>query len=668
MSGKLFRRLARDNMRKNSKLYVPYLITCTVSVAMYYIIKSLSVNPGLDDMYGAAAVKSTMELGTGVVAFFSVIFLFYTNSFLIKRRKKEFGVFNILGMEKKHLAKVMVWETLNTAVISLAAGLAVGIALDKAVFLLVRKIIGGGAELGFFVSSEALAATVMIFAAVFMLILINNIRQVRKADPAELLSASNAGEKEPKTRWLMALLGVACIGTGYGMSITIENPVASLTFFFVAVLLVIAGTYLVITAGSIAMLKILKKNKGYYYKTKHFVSVSGMIYRMKRNGAGLANICVLSTMVLVMISSTAALVAGMEHAIQERYPEDFAVECAVGQETEVTDKVKAVCREENMPVDEAYQNTYLAFAAIRSDDGYRVKKAAADANDMVAAVKDLAVLCIIMEDDFNAIEGKDLHLADDEVFIYSPDGEYKESTVDLIGREYSVVAPAGMDPGKYRKIRSVPSGGADRYYIIVPSMADMQRLYAIQADVYGDNASDIQFRYAFDTTAGTEEQRSFLAALTNSMEDVEGTVSIDSRIDGRDSFIALYGSLLFIGVYLGLLFSIVTVLIMYYKQMSEGYEDREKFRTMRNVGMTETEVKSTIRSQVLTVFFIPPVMAGIHLAASTPMIHKILTLINMNDLRIFITSIAICYLAFVVLYIMSYIITSKSYYRITSDR
>ncbi len=297
-------KLAASNIRKNRKTYIPYVFTCILTIAMFYIVKSLSLNPGIDEMAGGDTISYTMLLGSWVVALFAFLFLYYTHSFLIKRRKKEFGVFNILGMEKRHLAAVLSWETVYVFLLSLTAGIGLGIALDKMMFLLIGKLLGVDVVLGFFISSKTILMTVELFAAIFVLILLNSVLQIHISNPIELLQAGSAGEKEPKTKWLMALLGLACTAAGYAIAITVQDPVASVMLFFVAVLLVIAGTYMLFTAGSIAFLKMLRRNKKYYYKTRHFTSVSGMIYRMKQNAAGLANICILSTMVLVMVSAT----------------------------------------------------------------------------------------------------------------------------------------------------------------------------------------------------------------------------------------------------------------------------------------------------------------------------------------------------------------------------
>ena len=321
-----YTKLAASNIKKNSRTYIPYIITCIITAAMFYIINSLSNNESIKKLYGGETILITLGYGTYVTAIFAFIFLFYTNSFLMKRRKKEFGVLNILGMEKRHISKVLLLENIYIAFITMLLGIIIGMVLDKAMFLILTKMLGAEHSPGFYISKEALIHTVIFFRHnFFFCIYLNSLRQIHLSKPIELLNGGNVGEKEPKTKWFMAILGVICLAVGYYISVTSKNPVESLSSFLIAVILVIAGTYLIFIAGSIAFLKSLRKNKRYYYKTKHFTAVSGMIYRMKQNAVGLANICILSTMVLVMISSTSSLVFGMNDLVKTRYPNDITI-------------------------------------------------------------------------------------------------------------------------------------------------------------------------------------------------------------------------------------------------------------------------------------------------------------------------------------------------------
>lgn len=377
MNKLFYPKLAASGLKKNRRLYIPYLLTCIFTVAMFYIVKSLSLNPGLSDMIGDATMTFTMKFGCVVIGLFALIFLFYTNSFLMKQRKKEFGLFHILGMEKHHLYRLIAWENLYAAIFTLTAGLLFGIALDKAMFLLVSRMIGGEIPLGFFLSPRAVVETMVLFLGIYTLIFLNALRQIKTANPIELLHAGNMGEKEPKAKWFMAILGLLCTGAGYYLAITTENPVTSLFLVFVAVILVVIGTYLLFTAGSIALLKVLKSHKGYYYKTRYFISVSGMIYRMKQNAVGLANICILSTGVLLMVACTTSLMVGMEDIIRSRYPNQLALYADdENLETagEAVEAVKQLQKESGIEATQEVEYRYLAFGAILQEDTFLVTR------------------------------------------------------------------------------------------------------------------------------------------------------------------------------------------------------------------------------------------------------------------------------------------------------
>ena len=367
MRGILYPKLAFENIKKNSQSYVPYMLTCVLTVAMYYIMKSLSMNKGLVNLMGEAEVAYTLKLGTHVIEIFSFIFLFYTNSFLMKNRKKEFGLFNILGMEKKHIARIIAWENIYVTVISLAAGFGAGILLDKLMYVILLRILGAEIALGFYISEKAIIHTAVLFGILFFLIFLNALRMIHLSKPIELLKGGNTGEKEPKAKWLAALLGILCLGGGYYIAVTVKNPVTALTLFFGAVLLVIAGTYLTFTAGSIALLKILKANKRYYYRTNHFISISGMLYRMKQNAVGLANICILCTMVLVMISSTSSLMIGSEDILNKRYPMQINIYQILGDENDrekMVELVHSKADEADIEITAEKDCLYLEFAVV----------------------------------------------------------------------------------------------------------------------------------------------------------------------------------------------------------------------------------------------------------------------------------------------------------------
>ncbi len=660
MKMSFYPKLAAGNMKKNARTYVPYMLTCIITVAMYYIVKSLSQNPGVKEMIGGGYLSELMFIGSHVVALFAVIFLFYTNSFLVKRRKKEFGVFNILGMEKRHLAWVLGWETAYLALGSLVLGLLLGIIMDKAMYLLVGKIIGGGVPLGFFVSARVIGQTVQIFAVIFLLICINAIRQVHVADPIALLQAGNAGEKEPSTRWLLALAGLVSVGGGYYIAITVSDPVASLLLFFVAVVLVIIGTYLLFTAGSIALLKILRKNRKYYYRTRHFVSVSGMIYRMKQNAVGLANICVLSTMVLVMVSTTTSLMIGMEDVVRERYPADIMVyfkEDAPQGNQAYIEAIRALQRERGLAVENEMAYLYLGLSA-----SHEYKYEESHEIGVTSALDSMDELFLITLDDYNAVMKERKTLEEGEVMVYSNRTSYDLPVFKLLGREYRVAEKLDSFVGNGQYSANM----CNTIYIVVPDREALLEIYDAQRELPGENARGIRQVYGFDMDADEEEQNAFYNALLDCMAQNGISAVTEARAEAKSSFISLYGGLFFIGVFLGVLFVMATVLIIYYKQISEGYDDRERFSIMQKVGMSRDEVKSAIHSQVVTVFFLPLIVAGIHVTAAFPLISKLLVLMQLTNTKLFIACTGACFLVFAVMYVFVYNLTARTYYRIVS--
>ena len=660
MNNRFFPKLAASNIKKNGKAYIPYILSCVMTVAMFYIVKSLSYNPGLKNMVGSSTMMTMMSMCSVMIALFAIIFLFYTNSFLVKRRKKEFGVFNILGMEKSHIAKTMAWENFYVTLISIAGGLVIGIALDKAMFLLIAQVLNEEISLGFFISDKAIISTVVMFCIIFLLILLNSIRQIQTANPIELLTAGNAGEREPKTKWILTILGLLSLGTGYYIALAIKNPITALVYFFFAVILVIIGTYMLFTAGSIALLKILRKNKKYYYKTKHFTSISGMIYRMKQNAVGLANICILSTAVLVMVSSTSSLMLGMQDVIATRYPDDFIVysnETSEERAYESFDAIRELQEEQNLNVTSEREYRYLVFPAFINGDTFEVTR---DAN--FSSLGNLNNLIFVSLSDYNRVMGTDKTLAEDEILVYSDRLQFNYPTLKIFDREYSVKEKIDEFIGN----GLIVAVAANTQFIVLPDGTDIDELYALQKEALSDGASEIQYYYGFNSDADEETQRAFYRTL---LEDYvghgyEGT--IESKADSRSEFVGLYGGFFFIGIFLGVLFIMATVLIIYYKQISEGYDDKQRYEIMQKVGMTHQEIKNSIHSQVLTVFFLPLIVAGIHIAVAFPIINKLLALLNLLNVQLFLTCTVVCYVVFAVMYLLIYLLTARTYYKIVS--
>lgn len=646
----LYARLATDNIKRNSQTYIPYIITCVITTAMAYIIRSLSLNNGLDKMNGGYALKDILAFGSHVTRVFAFIFLFYTNSFLMKRRKKEFGLFNILGMEKRHIARVLFLETLYTAFISLVAGFGVGILLDKLLFLAITKMLRGNVQLGFRVSWESIVMVSVFMLFTFLMIHLNALRQIHLAKPVELLQGSNMGEREPKAKWLMAVLGVGLIGAGYYISIVTKNPLQALTMFFVAVLCVIIGTYFLFAAGSIALLKLLKKNKKYYYKINHFTSVSGMMYRMKQNAVGLANICILSTMVLVMISTTSCFMAGLNGIINARYPYEFSVRAF---DDDMPKKLERFFEENDTDVTETKTYTSLVFETIRDGNSFIIPE------EYTMDMEYLTELGVIDLADYNQLTGKNVELSDDSVLLWTDDKDISFDEFTVINKTYSVA----------QQLEEYPintTGVVKSVCLVVKDRAAVEELYNIQKEVYGDMASDIWKYYHFNVGNKVDQEK-----LANELHsymtgnDVHG-YSIDTKYGAFEDAIGLYGGLFFLGIFLGTLFMMETILIIYYKQISEGFDDQKRFKIMQNVGMSKAEVKKSIHSQIITVFFLPLITAGVHTGFSFPLIKRMLLMFHMKDTVLFALCLLICFGAFALIYALIYGITARTYYRIVS--
>lgn len=663
MNKLFYPKLAAGNIKKNGKTYIPYIFTSILTVAMFYIIRSLSLNEGISSLVGADSIAVTLSLGSWIVGIFAVVFLFYTNSFLMKQRKKELGLYSILGMEKKHIAKVIGLETVYIVIISFALGL--GILLDKAMYLIILRIMDADAALGFYVSKRAALSAVALFSAIFLLIYLNSLRQIHFSKPIELLRSRSCGEKEPKAKWIIALLGLACLGGGYYLSVTTQNPVSAIMLFFLAVVLVIIGTYLVFTAGSIVFLKLLRKNKRYYYKTRHFISVSGMIYRMKQNAVGLANICILSTMVLVMISSTVSMQIGMEDIINHRYPFDIMIYTDADENNRTEDTAIKEIDKSGLTIKKQISYRYVNFSALRNGSVFEVREV--DESDL-EDFNNLNSLFIIPLADYNELTGSEKTLEDDEVFVYSNSRDkYEEKTLTVFDSTFRVKSLISDFPGDGIMSAYITSS----HFVIVKDMDIVTDIFEKQKSIYKDNASEIKLCIGADVSGNEAEQTELVDNISNALSDYNsGEISYSYMVDGKagseKSFSAVYGGLLFLGIFLGSLFTMATILIIYYKQISEGYEDKERFEIMQKVGMTGAEVKQAIHSQILTVFFLPLITAGIHVVFAFPIISKILFLLNLYNTRLYIICTAGCFAVFALMYALIYSLTAKVYYKIVS--
>lgn len=656
MSRGFYWKIAVSNIKNNRKTYIPYMLTCILTIAMFYMILSLAGNAGLEKLMGSMTVVLTLRLGCIVTGIFAAIFLFYTNSFLIKRRKKEFGLFNILGMEKRHLGRVIACETFCILVFSLALGLGIGMLGDKLMFLILVNLFNGEIPLGFDIKLSVIIPTILFFCAIFILIFLNSFRQIHLAKPIELLHGGELGEREPKTRWLLAFIGFVCLGSGYYIAVTTLDPLQAILLFFVAVILVIIGTYCLFTAGSVAVLKLLRKNKGYYYKTKHFISVSGMIYRMKQNAVGLANICILSTMVLVMVSATMSMYLGGKEMMEHRYPREIIIN-EINGKPDMIQEVNGVLEEMGLSPRDSFDYRYLEYTVYQNENAF------------VTSLPDsshMSVVCTVMVlplEDYNRISSQSYTLeSSDEILIFSSSSEFRWDSLELAGEEYHI----------RDRLDSFPYNGAmyanmvDSYILVVQDMDVLNQMYEDQLEVYQENASDLRQYYGFNLDVENDTVIQAFQNIRQTLSSREFAGSIENRTEGETEFMGMFGGFFFIGIFLGLLFIMATILIIYYKQISEGYDDRTRFEIMQKVGMTRGEIKKSIHSQVLTVFFLPLVTAGVHVAFAFPFISRILRVLAMQNDTLFALCTLGCFLVFAVFYAVVYSLTARVYYRIVS--
>lgn len=642
MNNFIYEKLAVTNLKNNRKTYVPYIFTGVLTVMMFYIIDALSRGKGITQ----DTLKICLQYATGVIVVFAVIFLFYTNSFLIKRRKKEIGVYNILGMGKRHIARMMAVETILTAGISILGGLVFGIIFGKLMYLLLLKILHNSVDMQFSVNGTAIVQTVILFAGIFLLTYLYNILQIQLVNPVELLHGGNQGEKEPKSRWLLVIIGVAALGNGYRIALTTEAPLEALLKFFIAVICVIIGTYALFIAGSIVVLKILRKNKAYYYNPKHFTSVSGMIYRMKQNGAGLANICVLSTMVLVMVSTTVSLYAGMEDILGSRFPRDVSIVCKqadVDHEEIIERLLKEQCEKAGVKITDRVWYRYGSMnAVLKGDKLENVNQYYPDNHFYYVEM--------MTQDEYNRIEKRNVSLEEQEILTYTTNSKCGKKEINIAGRNYQVKK-------ELSEMTSQPKSTAEMYNTLYIVFANAEQIERIEPFSYADK---------FNLKGDDGKQKEALEQIQNEFYEKIPDGMMESRMLSRSSFYELYGGLFFIGIYLGSMFIMATVLIIYYKQISEGYDDRERYQIMQKVGMSKKEVKRSIRSQVLSVFFLPLIVAVIHVAVAFKVMTKILGVLNLTNVSLFAVCTIITIAVFAVFYIIVYSITAKEYYRIVN--
>lgn len=665
-------RLAADGMRKNRRLYRPYLFTCIGMVLMTYIISYLESSDVVRALHGGDTLQELMASGEYIILFFSAIFLFYTNSFLIRRRKKEFGLYHILGMGKKNLGRILLWETIFTALISITVGLAGGVVLSKLAELGLINLMKEDVDYTMSVSLNGILTTAASFALIFLLLFLNSLRQIWFSGAISLLKSESAGEKPPKANWFLGILGVLVLAGAYYLAATIEDPYTAILVFMAAVLMVIAATYLIMIAGSVLFCRILQKKKSYYYKPVHFVSVSSMAWRMKRNGAGLASVCILATMVLVMISTTSAMFLGVEDTVQNRFPRDINLAVVRHKNQDISqediglfsDVIDQVLERHGAEKSRVMSYRTSAVSGFLREGTVYLDSELPDGVDF--GISDNHQIYLIPLEDYNNLNGRDVSLAEDEVLVYGYRMDYDSDTFGFAGKtQYRVKE-------HLKESFLIPDMAMDRMPPLMVVVPDLSTASEGLVNSEGKNMTVKKWNYCFDCSADDTEDIEIKEELKTAIGNLDSDgvrdwgYTLDCQPQERQDSYNLFGGLFYLGIFLSIVFLFAAVLIIYYKQISEGYEDQARFEIMQKVGMTKRDIRKTINSQILTVFFLPLLMAGLHLAFAFPIVEKLLLLGGLNNHRLFLGTTLGCFLVFAVFYVIVYRLTSNAYYQIVS--
>lgn len=664
MNNLLYARLAKTNLSKNRQNILPYLLSCIGTVVMFFIMDTLAQGSGFDSMIGKDTILTVMGMGTYIIGLFAVIFLIYSNSFLAKRRKKEFGLFQILGMEKKHLAKILFFESLYLWAVSLGIGILLGVLLYRLQFLVLIKLTGLNGTIDFAFSAKAVGSTMLLFGQIFVINFLLSLRQIHVSQPVELLHGGAQGEREPKTKMLTAVFGFMLLGVGYYLALTCQSSMDALDKFFIAIALVMVGTYCLFSAGSIAFLKILKKNKNYYYQTRHFTSISGMLYRMKQNAVGLANICILSTGVLLVISISTCLWTGIEEVTYTRFPHQISIEANTGVSgiMETVEPVSQKMIEEvKTGIDQHLEEKQLK-KEYESDQRYYVMLAAVDRNKVEKTQPDDAaastLIKIMEESEYKQVTGEQVELEPGQALVFqAKQKNYGYDTIELGNQTYEVKK---WNTDKKSYILDEKTQVYETMTVVTRNKEAKEAYAAVQ----GKEPEGYSWEYALDLTGDAGEQIAVGDELETILTESSFNGWLEVREKERNTVYSLYGSILFLGVFIGALFLMGAVMIIYYKQVSEGFDDRKRFQIMQKVGMSRKEIRQTIQSQVVTVFFLPLVAAVIHTMAAFPFTKRIMALMNFPDSNMFLAATGMTIAAFTVVYLIVYVLTARAYYKI----
>ena len=688
MNKGFYLKMAWGNIRKNRNIYLPYLLAASVMTALFYIQGSLCDMVDISSMKGKRMMSSLLGISTPITGIFSLVILFYVNSFVMKQRKKEFGLYNVLGMEKRHLVRLMSVEILLVAVFSLVFGISGGALFSQLFFLIFYKMIRMEADLTMVIPRGAVIETLTLFGSLFCLVLLYDIVAVIRTRPVELLKSESQGEREPKVHGLAALIGVAALTGGYVIAQKVESPMEAMLWFFAAALLVIIGTYGLFMAGSIALLKWMKKRECFYYRPSSFISVSGMLYRMKQNAAGLAGICILSTMVMVTIGASLCIFSGVGEGVREEYPREYFLQMHYSEDlkpetyqdttSDVKKLVEAQMEENGSRVENMLSYTRCNMVYRKGKDGYEAEMGdLADTNDY----ENLVYVQYLLREDYEANTGKKTELPDDVAAFYESEEGLIPGETLLFG-DYSIKGKRLEEPVE-TAVASRYSGIKKRVQVLLPGIEEMEKLteslgknfetyYGLEEGEGPSATYFLGWNYYFDISGKQEPAEEFLEKLRSSWETEKASEwayisAFQNRTEEEEYLFQEYGTILFIGFFLGLIFLLATVLIIYYKQVTEGYDDRKRFVIMQDIGLSQAEVKKTIRTQVLLVFFLPLGAAGLHMAMAFKVLVKMMALFSAYNIKLFSLCIGLTVAVFALVYFLVYTVTARIYYKIVSN-
>lgn len=653
-------KLAKNNLKVNRSIYFPFLLSMIFLVVMNTIMQILLNNKGMSDLPGASSAKELFDLGSIIILIFSFIFSIYTNSFLLKQRKKELGLYNVLGLGKKEIRYVLFFEILIAYIITMIVGLLIGTIFSRLCFLILKNMASLGANFTFSVNLDSYVLIMSYFLLIFVLLFLWNSWQIRRMNPVELLKGTQQGEKEPKGNWFIGIVGLIMLGTAYYISVSIQSPLEAFVKFFIAVILVIIATYALFSTTSILILKLLKKNKRFYYQPNHFISVSSMMYRMKQNAAGLASISVLSTMVIITLSTTSSLYVGMEDVVDNRNPYDVSISVQEDPEKWVN-TMEELANKHSLDVNEA---TYFVIS-----DGILFKQdkeqfRLISKEEMASqSFKKADLIYFMTQDEFNRVTGKRINLKPHDIWLYNVSGEYNQNKMTIMENTFNIVhSPDSLS--FLPKVESLTN----------------TKLVVTSNDEFIEKVNQ-----AFSTVASDREQENYITAFLNYSG--EDSYKMDFIKELREQYSSQYpyhlmsvkiedqrnmsnfiGGFLFLGVIFGLTFTLSTSLIIYYKQVSEGLQDKERFQIMQRIGMSKKEVKKSIQSQVLMVFFFPIALATLNLVFAFPIISKLLILFGLSNDRLLLMTCIVTVILFFIIYLFMYLLTSRTYYKLVERK